>query len=102
MNIPRTDREPDSSPGGKAKVIVVTGAPSGIGAHTVRALARARHTVYGGMRDTAGRNAQAKAELDKTPSRAAEPHRSRAGRSAACRLCQVLQPAAYCGRPAGR
>jgi NAD(P)-dependent dehydrogenase (short-subunit alcohol dehydrogenase family) len=38
-------------------IIVVTGASSGIGALSARALARAGHTVYAGMRDTAGRNA---------------------------------------------
>jgi NAD(P)-dependent dehydrogenase (short-subunit alcohol dehydrogenase family) len=44
-------------------VIVVTGASSGFGALTVRALARAGHTVYGGMRETAGRNAPAVEQL---------------------------------------
>jgi len=38
-------------------IIVVTGASSGIGALSARALARAGHTVYAGMRDTGGRNA---------------------------------------------
>ena len=38
-------------------IIVVTGASSGIGALSARALARTGHTVYAGMRDTAGRNA---------------------------------------------
>ena len=38
-------------------VIVVTGASSGFGAMTARALADAGHTVYASMRDTAGRNA---------------------------------------------
>jgi NAD(P)-dependent dehydrogenase (short-subunit alcohol dehydrogenase family) len=39
------------------KVIVITGASSGFGALTARALARAGHTVYAGMRATTGRNA---------------------------------------------
>jgi NAD(P)-dependent dehydrogenase (short-subunit alcohol dehydrogenase family) len=38
------------------KVIVITGASSGFGALTARALARAGHTVYASMRDTSGRN----------------------------------------------
>ncbi|MBB5857761.1 SDR family NAD(P)-dependent oxidoreductase [Amycolatopsis umgeniensis] len=41
------------------KVIVITGASSGFGALTARALARAGHTVYAGMRQTTGRNAPA-------------------------------------------
>ena len=40
-----------------SKIIVVTGASSGIGALSARALARAGHTVYAGMRATEGRNA---------------------------------------------
>ncbi|ACB94233.1 SDR family oxidoreductase [Beijerinckia indica] len=39
------------------QVIVITGASSGFGALTARALADAGHIVYAGMRDTAGRNA---------------------------------------------
>ncbi len=39
------------------KVILVTGASSGFGAMTARALARAGHTVYAGIRATDGRNA---------------------------------------------
>ena len=46
----------------KSQVAVVTGASSGFGAMTVRALARAGHTVYAGMRATTGRNAKAVAE----------------------------------------
>ncbi|WP_158820909.1 SDR family oxidoreductase [Granulicella sp. S156] len=38
-------------------VIVITGASSGFGALTARELAKAGHTVYAGMRETAGRNA---------------------------------------------
>ncbi len=44
------------------RVIVVTGASSGFGAMTVRALSDAGHTVYAGMRDIAGRNAKAAQE----------------------------------------
>jgi NAD(P)-dependent dehydrogenase (short-subunit alcohol dehydrogenase family) len=39
------------------KVIVITGASSGFGALTARALSRAGHTVYASMRETIGRNA---------------------------------------------
>jgi NAD(P)-dependent dehydrogenase (short-subunit alcohol dehydrogenase family) len=40
-----------------SNVIVITGASSGFGAMTARALADAGNTVYAGMRETAGRNA---------------------------------------------
>lgn len=46
------------------KNIVITGASSGFGAMTARALADAGHGVYAGMRNTTGRNAEAVAELD--------------------------------------
>ena len=46
-------------------VVVITGASSGFGALTARALADAGHTVYAGMRETAGRNAsQVRAAAD--------------------------------------
>lgn len=45
------------------KVIVVTGASSGFGDLAARALARAGHIVYAGMRATADRNAPRVAEL---------------------------------------
>jgi len=51
------------------QVIVITGASSGFGALTARALARAGHTVYAGMRETAGRNA---AQVDAVARYAAE------------------------------
>jgi len=47
------------------KVIVITGASSGFGALTARALAKAGHTVYAGMRDTTGRNARQVEEAKK-------------------------------------
>ena len=53
---------PATDPGPAAKVAVVTGASSGFGALTVRALARAGHTVYAGIRATTGRNATAVTE----------------------------------------
>ena len=39
------------------QVIVITGASSGFGALTARALADAGHIVYASMRETTGRNA---------------------------------------------
>ncbi|MGO7534115.1 SDR family oxidoreductase [Rhizobium leguminosarum] len=45
------------------QVIVITGASSGFGALTARALAKAGHTVYAGMRGTEGRNAPAVADV---------------------------------------
>jgi NAD(P)-dependent dehydrogenase (short-subunit alcohol dehydrogenase family) len=44
------------------QVIVITGASSGFGALTARALARAGHIVYASMRETGGRNAPRVAE----------------------------------------
>lgn len=40
-----------------SNIIVITGASSGFGALTARALARTGNTVYAGMRETTGRNA---------------------------------------------
>jgi NAD(P)-dependent dehydrogenase (short-subunit alcohol dehydrogenase family) len=47
---------------GTSKVIVITGASSGFGALTARALADDGHIVYGGMRDLAGEDADAAAD----------------------------------------
>jgi NAD(P)-dependent dehydrogenase (short-subunit alcohol dehydrogenase family) len=44
-----------------SKIIIVSGASSGFGAMTVRALATAGHVVYAGMRDISGRNQPAAA-----------------------------------------
>ena len=48
-----------------SKVIVITGASTGFGALTARALARAGHTVYAGIRETTGRNAPRVAEVER-------------------------------------
>lgn len=48
-----------------SNIVLITGASSGFGALTARALARTGNTVYAGMRETAGRNApQVRAALD--------------------------------------
>ncbi|MEU5539002.1 SDR family oxidoreductase [Streptomyces sp. NPDC020362] len=47
------------------RTVLVTGASSGFGALTVRALADAGHTVYAGVRQPSGRNAPAVADLDR-------------------------------------
>ena len=39
------------------EIVIITGASSGFGALAARTLAKAGHTVYASMRDTAGRNA---------------------------------------------
>jgi NAD(P)-dependent dehydrogenase (short-subunit alcohol dehydrogenase family) len=46
-------------------VIVITGASSGFGALTARALAKVGHTVYASMRETTGRNAPQVKEIEK-------------------------------------
>src|SRR5258706_10768843 len=46
-------------------VIVITGASSGFGRLSANALAKAGHTVYATMRDTAGRNAPQAADVKK-------------------------------------
>jgi NAD(P)-dependent dehydrogenase (short-subunit alcohol dehydrogenase family) len=51
------------SPLSDTQVIVITGASSGFGHLAARALARAGHTVYAGMRASTGRNAPAMTEL---------------------------------------
>src|SRR3977135_261014 len=47
------------------KIIIITGASSGFGALTARALARAGHTVYASMRETKGRNAPQVKEIER-------------------------------------
>jgi NAD(P)-dependent dehydrogenase (short-subunit alcohol dehydrogenase family) len=46
-------------------VVLITGASSGFGALTARALARVGHTVYAGMRQTTGRNAPQVKDVEK-------------------------------------
>ena len=48
----------------ESKVIVVTGASSGFGAMSVRAMGRSGHTVYAGMRGTTDHNVSAVTDLD--------------------------------------
>lgn len=63
--MPASERSPETMAGGP-KTVVVSGASSGVGALTVRALGRAGHTVYAAMRQTETRNAQAVADRDRT------------------------------------
>lgn len=46
-------------------IIVITGASSGFGLMSARALAHAGHTVYAGMRETTGRNADRVADMQR-------------------------------------
>lgn len=46
-----------------SNIILITGASSGFGLMTAKALAQAGHTVYASMRETSGRNAPRVAEL---------------------------------------
>lgn len=51
-------------PEDESKVVVVTGASSGFGALSVRALGQSGHTVYAGMRGTTGHNTSAVDDLE--------------------------------------
>lgn len=52
-----------SANGDTPKIILITGASSGFGRMSAEALARAGHTVYASMRETAGKNADKVGEL---------------------------------------
>lgn len=47
----------------RQRVVLVTGSNSGFGRLTAKTLARAGHTVFAGMRESTGRNAEAAGEL---------------------------------------
>ncbi len=55
------------------QVIVITGASSGFGALTARALVQSGHTVCASMRETTSRNA-AHVQFDRANQRGARPH----------------------------
>jgi NAD(P)-dependent dehydrogenase (short-subunit alcohol dehydrogenase family) len=55
-----------------SKTVLISGASSGFGALTARALADAGHIVYAGMRDVAGRNATAAADAKQVSQKLAE------------------------------